>query len=102
MEPIIGYLKAEHRMDRCHLQGAEGASAHAVLRAVGYNLRWLRRTIAKKGCLSCGPFFCAHCAHGYGCKVGCAADRGLGEPQPPECYRGGWALDTKRKFSKIE
>ncbi len=49
IEPIIGHLKTDHRMDRCHLKGAQGDSVHAVLCAAGYNLRWLMRMIAKKG-----------------------------------------------------
>ena len=49
IEPIIGHLKADHRMNRCHLKGAQGDSLHAVLCAAGYNIRWLLRMIAKKG-----------------------------------------------------
>ena len=29
IEPIIGHLKADHRMNRCHLKGSEGDSLHA-------------------------------------------------------------------------
>lgn len=53
IEPIIGHLKADHRLNRCHLKGAQGDSLHAVLCAAGYNLRWLLRMIVKKGI---GPF----------------------------------------------
>ena len=49
IEPIFGHLKADHRMDRCHLKGENGDRLHAVLCAAGYNLRWLLRMIAKKG-----------------------------------------------------
>lgn len=50
IEPIIGHLKADHRMDRCHLKGAQcDAIHHAVLCAAGYNIRWLLRMIVKKG-----------------------------------------------------
>jgi IS5 family transposase len=49
IEPIIGHLKADHRMDRCHLKGETGDRLHAVLCAAGYNIRWLLRMIAKKG-----------------------------------------------------
>jgi IS5 family transposase len=49
IEPIIGHLKADHRMDRCHLKGQTGDRLHAVLCAAGYNIRWPLRTIAKKG-----------------------------------------------------
>ena len=45
VEPVIGHLKAEHRMDRNHLKGPEGDRINAVLAAAGYNfgllLRWL-------------------------------------------------------------
>ena len=49
IEPIIGHLKADHRMDRCHLKGEKGDSLHAALCAAGYNIRWLLRMIARKG-----------------------------------------------------
>lgn len=49
IEPIIGHLKSDHRMDRCHLKGKEGDQLHAVLCAAGYNIRWLLRMIVKKG-----------------------------------------------------
>ena len=49
IEPIIGHLKADHRMNRCHLKGAEGDALHAMLRASGYNSRWLLRMIRKTG-----------------------------------------------------
>ena len=48
-EPIIGHLKADHRMDRCHLKGQTGDAIHAVLCAAGYNIKWLLRMIRKKG-----------------------------------------------------
>ena len=45
IEPVIGHLKHDHRMDRCYLKGAQGDALNAVLAAVGYNfarlLRWL-------------------------------------------------------------
>lgn len=49
IEPIIGHLKADHRMDRCHLKGEQGDRLSAVLCAAGYNIKWLPRMIAKKG-----------------------------------------------------
>jgi transposase, IS5 family len=46
VEPVIGHLKAEHRMDRNYLWYRRGDAANAVLAAVGYNfrrlIRWLR------------------------------------------------------------
>jgi transposase, IS5 family len=45
VEPVIGHMKAEHRMDRNYLKGREGDCINAVLAAAGYNfsllLRWL-------------------------------------------------------------
>ena len=49
IEPIIGHLTGDHRMDRCHVKGELGDSLHAVLCGAGDNLRWLLRMIAKKG-----------------------------------------------------
>ncbi|WP_248431524.1 transposase, partial [Escherichia coli] len=49
IEPIIGHLKADHRMGRCHLKGEQGDRLHAVLCAAGYNIKWLLRMIVKKG-----------------------------------------------------
>lgn len=49
IEPFIGHLKADHRMNRCHPKGSEGDSLHAVLCAAGYNIRWLLRMITRKG-----------------------------------------------------
>lgn len=49
VEPAIGHLKQDHRMDRCWLKGAVGDALHAALCAVGYNLRWLLRAIVRKG-----------------------------------------------------
>ena len=45
IEPVIGHAKADHRMDRCWLKGAEGDALHAVLCAAGFNIRWLMRAI---------------------------------------------------------
>jgi IS5 family transposase len=46
VEPVIGHLKADHRMDRNYLAHREGDAANAILAAVGYNfrrlIRWLR------------------------------------------------------------
>lgn len=39
IEPTIGHLKADHRLDRCWLKGAEGDALHTVLCVAGYNLR---------------------------------------------------------------
>ena len=57
IEPIIGHLKQDHRMQRCHLKGESGDRLHAVLCAAGYNIRWLLRMIAKKGITLLGQLF---------------------------------------------
>ena len=54
VEPAIGHLKSDHRMDRCWLKGALGDALHTISCAAGYNLRWLLRAIAKLGI---GPAF---------------------------------------------
>jgi len=46
VEPVIGHLKAEHRMDRNYLKGRQGDSINAVLAAVGYNFHLLLRWFA--------------------------------------------------------
>ena len=49
IEPLIGHAKADHRMDRCWLQGALGDAMHALGCAAGYNIRWLLRAITRMG-----------------------------------------------------
>jgi transposase, IS5 family len=49
VEPVIGHVKAEHRMGRNYLKGRDGDRINAVLAAAGYNfsllLRWLKRLL---------------------------------------------------------
>jgi IS5 family transposase len=49
VEPVIGHVKAEHRMGRNYLKGRDGDCINAVLAAAGYNfsllLRWLARLL---------------------------------------------------------
>lgn len=93
IEPIIGHLKVDHRMERCHLKGAQGDRLHALLCAAGYNLKWLLRMIAKKGVTFLrSVFLCLHQASAQGrswlaaamawviratstCSSGCSAPR---------------------------
>jgi len=49
VEPAIGHLKSDNRMDRCWLHGQLGDALHAVLCAAGYNLRWLLRAMVRLG-----------------------------------------------------
>lgn len=46
VEPVIGHLKSDHRMDRNHLAHRGGDAANAVLAAVGYNFRLLLAWLA--------------------------------------------------------
>ena len=41
IEPGIGHLKQEHRMDRCRLKGPEGDAFNAILSAAGMNFHKL-------------------------------------------------------------
>ena len=49
VEPVIGHLKSDHRMNRNYLKGRAGDRANAVLAAAGYNfallLRWLEELL---------------------------------------------------------
>jgi IS5 family transposase len=51
VEPVIGHLKAEHRMGRNYLWYCRGDAANAVLAAVGYNFRRLIRWFRLLLCL---------------------------------------------------
>jgi IS5 family transposase len=46
VEPVIGHLKDDHRMDRNFLAGREGDAANAVLAAAGYNFSLLLKWFA--------------------------------------------------------
>ena len=46
IEPVIGHMKEDCRLRRCHLKGAQGDALHVIGCAAGYNLRWLMRWIA--------------------------------------------------------
>lgn len=47
VEPVIGHIKADHRMDRNYLKGREGDRMNALLAACGYNLRKLLRVFLR-------------------------------------------------------
>jgi transposase, IS5 family len=51
VEPVIGHLKAEHRMGRNYLWFRQGDAANAVLAAAGYNfrrlIRWLKLLLSQ-------------------------------------------------------
>jgi IS5 family transposase len=52
VEPVIGHVKSEHRMDRNYLKGRDGDCANAILAAAGYNfsllLRWLEALSSRR------------------------------------------------------
>ena len=50
VEPVIGHLKAEHRMGRNHLKGRHGDRLNAILAAAGYNFSLLLRWLASLLC----------------------------------------------------
>ena len=47
IEAVIGHMKTDGHLGRCHLKGRAGDAANAILTAVGYNFRiviaWLRQ-----------------------------------------------------------
>lgn len=45
IEPVIGHVKSDHRMDRNYLKGKEGDTINAILAACGFNIRKLLRAI---------------------------------------------------------
>ena len=51
VEPVIGHVKAEHRMGRNYLLGRRGDAANAILAAVGYNFRRLMAWLIALLCL---------------------------------------------------
>ena len=51
IEPIIGHLKTDHRMDRNHLKGTNGDRFNVKMAAVGFNFRrilaWFKKLLRK-------------------------------------------------------
>jgi IS5 family transposase len=71
IEPIIGHLKQDRRMDRCYLKSETGDRLHAVLCAAGFNIKWLLRMLAKKGgALLAAPLFAAVPSGGHIAQLG--------------------------------
>ena len=96
IEPLIGYTKADHRMDRCWLQGAIGDALHALGCAAGYNIRWLLRAIARLGLggLFCAFFALAVCALDTLQKklVGARAPRSHRTPYSKAASSSSWTM----------
>ena len=42
IEAIIGHMKVDGLLDRCHLKGTHGDAVHAILCGIGHNLRQMR------------------------------------------------------------
>jgi transposase, IS5 family len=57
VEPVIGHLKEDHRMDRNYLAHRHGDLNNAILAAVGYNFRRLIRWLRILLCLILMVFF---------------------------------------------
>jgi IS5 family transposase len=61
VEPVIGHLKAEHRMGRSYLAHRSGDANNAVLAAVGFNFRlllnWLRLLLLQIWIALSAPFY---------------------------------------------
>jgi len=59
VEPVIGHIKNDHRMDRNYLAGTQGDAINAILAAAGYNfrllLKWLRFLLRLFLALLLGP-----------------------------------------------
>jgi transposase, IS5 family len=60
IEAVIGHMKSDGHLGRCHLKGQQGDAANVILTAVGHNLRlvlvWLRillRLILAALCRAC-------------------------------------------------
>ena len=51
IEPIIGHLKVDYRINQSHLKGFWGRqlASSALLSCTSYNPRWLLRMITRKG-----------------------------------------------------
>lgn len=67
IEPSIGHLKSEHRMDRNRLRGKLGDQLNAILSAAGMNfsklLRWLEDFFVSCGILPGAGFYFLHHGH---------------------------------------
>ncbi|MGY2932178.1 hypothetical protein ACVWZ6_001780 [Bradyrhizobium sp. GM6.1] len=46
IEPVIGHMKTDGHLGRCHLKGRDGHPANVVLTAVGHNLPRLAEAFA--------------------------------------------------------
>ena len=55
IEPVIGHLKQDHRMDRCRYKGFDGDRMNVSLAVVGWNTRkWMRQMTAERKAIANG------------------------------------------------
>ena len=47
IEPVIGHLKSDHRLDRCFLHGRIGDATNLIGSAAGFNVRKLLRLLGR-------------------------------------------------------
>ena len=47
IEAIIGHMKVDGLLERCHLKGKHGDAVHAILCGIGFNLRQMRAFFAR-------------------------------------------------------
>ena len=47
LEAIIGHMKVDGLLERCHLKGTKGDAIHAILCGIGHNLRQMRAFLAR-------------------------------------------------------
>ncbi len=69
IEPAIGHMKADGKLDRNWLKGALGDAMHAVLCGAGHNLRMILRKLASLRPCSCCPVEPLRPRHGDGMRL---------------------------------
>ena len=52
VEPVIGHLKVDHRLDRCFLHGRVGDALNLVGSAAGFNVRKLLNLLGRDACVA--------------------------------------------------
>jgi IS5 family transposase len=80
VEPAIGHLKADCRMNRCWLKGSMGDALHALSCAVGYNLALADEG---RGAPGRGAFCCACTGWLMGCALPSKSQRQFGFANVP-------------------
>jgi len=77
VEPIIGHLKSDYRLNRNHLKGKTGDHANVVLAAAAYNmaklLAWFYWLHILSRCLVILSFIMSSSTENVGCLMGCSS-----------------------------